>query len=1208
MNQFDEKEKQHNKAKAILSTGFSVTSIATIVVAVPIGLTIFEKSFSSQVSGGVDKNKVVDLKSDSDLIFSEEDFIRAVENLKLFDKYRHLTARMALGLAREAANAFNFLDTYDYTPITKHSFKISLDISDAFAANKEVKAVVVSAYSQKYQVTYSRLTSLKGWKEEDGFGDDIIDYQINQELSGLSLSSLAPESAHLLASEMAFRLDNDFQVAYKKTGSRAEAFRQALIKNYLGYNLVNRQGLPTMLQKGYVLAPKTIENKNASEEKLVNINENDRARVNKLQKVENLAFKNLSDPNGTLSITFELWDPNGKLVSEYDFKIKGIKKLDFDLKKQEEKVLQKVTEFVEIKPYVQLGLIRDNLSLSEIIYKSDNNPEYLRKILAKLKEHNNNKSVDNNTSTTKFQEEDLKSDPNSNGSEQDSFEKAKENFLSFFDLRSRLIPIPDLPLYYLKVNSINFDKNIEENEKEKLLKNEQVVLKVDFSLKKVVSDIRAPYLVSSQVRSNYPPVLKASLAKIGKGSNSKVVLLDLGNLSSRFKVQLDYSAKQREIINTLLKENPEREKELQAKIESKTFSPIDLNNDDLLAIEFQYEDNPEGDWITLGRMEKLVKEVIQYKKEGKTFLDDEVAKTLYYLDFHHLPQSKKDLEEYKEKHKNKFISEIKPATPASQAKTSQAKNEKEVKPESAQAEASSSNSNDSNSKTTSSSSMMAGTTQTDNKSTETTNSNSTTTSSATTSTTSTTSSTTTSTQAATTSASSAKVKTTKFQEQVKEQEQKQEKAKETNQLSDTKRNKEDSGLGLILWDFLVNSKYKILPGTSWDFHVEPDSFNDRLKITAILKENTSQAKSNPDSKNLTSLSRNLIIKGVMANKYIDYLVQEDPVLLVDYTRRNQIKTEREGQLIWSQLASPQMASPETSPEKNKLEITEEGLRVKKGGTKIKETRKSTANGRGNTNTNTNSKPNKKLVLLKGSIKNPGTKKEWILVGSGNKNNNSGGSNNSNTQIWITRLGTSVGSLKTEGETVLGISNNNSQGEVLWTTIKSKLENENQSDNNQIQYSPSTHSLTTNSRSNTQQSGRNQIKITNTQRKTTTSPAQNPGQNPDPNQIDVRLGLLVQDKKLHLWWIANDSSDEPEHITIDFAEGTKFNYDDLNYVGGLLKNTTNNNNQTQDDEGDGYLALKGLGIYEFPDDESIDQAATVEKAERLYKHFMGLFRE
>lgn len=1204
MNQFDEKEKQHNKAKAILSTGFSVTSIATTVVAVPIGLTIFEKSFSSQVSGGVDKNKVVDLKSDSDQIFSEEDFIRAVENLKLFDKYRHLTARMALGLAREAANAFNFLDTYDYTPITKHSFKISLDISDAFAANKEVKAVVVSAYSQKYQVTYSRLTSLKGWKEEDDFGDDIIDYQINQELSGLSLSSLAPKSAHLLASEMAFRLDNDFQAAYKKTGSRAEAFRQALIKNYLGYNLVNRQGLPTMLQKGYVLAPKTIENKNASEEKLVNINENDRARVNKLQKVENLAFKNLSDPNGTLSITFELWDPNGKLVSEYDFKIKGIKKLDFDLKKQEEKVLQKVTEFVEIKPYVQLGLIRDNLSLSEIIYKNDNNPEYLRKILDKLKEHNNN----NNTSTTKFQEEDLKNEPNSNGSEQDSLEKAKENFLSFFDLRSRLIPIPDLPLYYLKVNSINFDRNIEENEKEKLLENEQVVLKVDFSLKKVVSDIRAPYLVSSQVRSNYPPVLKASLAKIGKGSNSKVVLLDLGNLSSRFKVQLDYSAKQREIINTLLKENPEREKELQAKIESKTFSPIDLNNDDLLAIEFQYEDNPEGDWITLGRMEKLVKEVIQYKKEGKTFLDDEVAKTLYYLDFHHLPQSKKDLEEYKEKHKNKFISEIKPATPASQAKTSQAKNEKEVKPESAQAEASSSNSNDSNSKTTSSSSMMAGTTQTNNSSTETTNSNSNSTapSSAPSSTSSSSSSSTSSTQAATTSASSAKVKTTKFQEEVKEQKQKQEKTKETNQLLDTKTNKENLGLGLILWDFLVNSKYKALPGTTWDFLVEPDSFNDRLKITGILKENTSQAKSNPDSKNLTSLTRNLIIKGLMANKYIDYLVQEDPVLLVDYTRRNQIKTEREGQLIWSQLASPQMASPE--PEKTKLEITEEGLRVKKGGTKIKEGIK---NGSSRGNTNTNSKPNKKLVLLKGSIKNPGTKKEWILVGSGNKNNkkNGGSNNNSNTQIWITRLGTSVGSLKTEGETVLGISNNNSQGEVLWTTIKSKLENENNSDNNQIQYSPSTHSLTTNSRSNTQQSGRNQIKITNTQRKTTTSPSQNLSQNPDLNQIDVRLGLLVQDKKLHLWWIANDSSDEPEHITIDFAEGTKFNYDDLNYVGGLLKNTTNNNNmQTQDDEGDGYLALKGLGIYEFPDDESIDQAATVEKAERLYKHFMGLFRE
>ncbi|MDW2830035.1 hypothetical protein, partial [Mesomycoplasma ovipneumoniae] len=69
------KENKVKSIKTIVSTGFSITAILTTIVAVPIGLTIFERSYSSQIFGNVDKNQVVDLKTQS--TFSEEDFINA---------------------------------------------------------------------------------------------------------------------------------------------------------------------------------------------------------------------------------------------------------------------------------------------------------------------------------------------------------------------------------------------------------------------------------------------------------------------------------------------------------------------------------------------------------------------------------------------------------------------------------------------------------------------------------------------------------------------------------------------------------------------------------------------------------------------------------------------------------------------------------------------------------------------------------------------------------------------------------------------------------------------------------------------------------------------------------------------------------------------------------------------------------------------------
>ncbi|WP_337902711.1 P110/LppT family adhesin N-terminal domain, partial [Mesomycoplasma ovipneumoniae] len=154
------KENKSKSIKTIISTGFSITAILTTIVAVPIGLTIFERSYSSQIFGNVDKNEVVNLKTQS--TFSEEDFIKALNELKLHDQYKNLSAKTALALAKNPSYAFNFLNAYDFSPITKHNFRVVLDIEKASPSGTEVKNVVVYAHSDQFKLTYSKQTDLKG--------------------------------------------------------------------------------------------------------------------------------------------------------------------------------------------------------------------------------------------------------------------------------------------------------------------------------------------------------------------------------------------------------------------------------------------------------------------------------------------------------------------------------------------------------------------------------------------------------------------------------------------------------------------------------------------------------------------------------------------------------------------------------------------------------------------------------------------------------------------------------------------------------------------------------------------------------------------------------------------------------------------------------------------------------------------------------------
>ncbi|WP_053240169.1 P110/LppT family adhesin N-terminal domain [Mesomycoplasma ovipneumoniae] len=655
------KENKSKSIKTIISTGFSITAILTTIVAVPIGLTIFERSYSSQIFGNVDKNEVVNLKTQS--TFSEEDFINALNNLKLHDQYKNLSAKTALSLAKNPSYAFNFLNAYDFSPITKHNFRVVLDIEKASPSGTEVKNVVVYAHSDQFKLTYSKQTDLKGFAQSDKADGDLVGFQIDLEKSKLELTGT--KNSNLVASEVAFKLDNDFQAFYKRTRSKSQAFSDALFQNGLAYNLVNTLGLPSILEKGYVLAPKTVENQKAKQEKIVMVGDSDTKRVDSLMKVENLVFKNLNDNAGTLSISFELKDPTGKLIKEFDFPILGIKKLSDDVKTVEQKILTQFSDFVQLKPLVQIALVKDNLSLAQIVYKTDNNPVNLATVLSKITQNSQQNGRQSQVSTQLFQDSGQNSQANNA-----KVDINRQDLSAFFNLKFEKIPVPGLDGYFVKINSIKLAENLTQAQKDKLVQENKVSFEVDFQIEKQLN-IEAPYLESEFVKSNYPKVLESSLASLGKGNDSKFVLVDLGSSKSNVEVQLDYDENQRKVLNAVLKQNSEDFTNLDK------IDPQDpkFENFNPLAKTFEFKTNPNGPKLTLEYVKSLVSEVVEDAKKQKTFT--EVARKLFFLDFGFQVDSASALQDYIDRNKPRF----EPTTKSDSEKPAEAEKEAEKKPE-----------------------------------------------------------------------------------------------------------------------------------------------------------------------------------------------------------------------------------------------------------------------------------------------------------------------------------------------------------------------------------------------------------------------------------------------------------------------------------------------------------------------------------------------
>ncbi|MDW2918994.1 P110/LppT family adhesin N-terminal domain [Mesomycoplasma ovipneumoniae] len=866
-------------AKTIISTGFSITAILTTIVAVPIGLTIFERSYSSQIFGNVDKNEVVSLKTQT--TFSEEDFINALNNLKLHDEYKNLSAKTALELAKNPSYAFNFLKAYDFSPITKHNFRVVLDIEKANPSGTEVKNVVVYAHSDPLKLTYSKQVDLKGFAQSDKADGDLVGFQIDLEKSKLELS--AAKSSNLTASEVAFKLDNDFQASYKISRSKSQAFSDALFQNGLTYNLVNTLGLPTILEKGYVLSPKTVENQKAKQEKMVMIGDSDTKRVDSLMNVKNLVFKNHDDKAGTLSISFELIDPTGKIAKEFDFPILGIKKLSADVKDVEKQILSQFSDLVQLKPLVQLALVKDNQSLAQTIY-TNNNPVNLAALLSRITQNSQENGRHNQVSTQLFQDSGQNSQANDG-----KVEINRQDFSTFFNSKPDRIQVPGFDGYFVKINKIELAKNLTQAQKDKLVQENKVSFELDFQIEKQLN-IEAPYLESEFVKSNYPKVLESSLDNLGKGNNSKFVLVDLGSSKSNFEVQLDYDENQRKVLNSALKQN--------SQIDFSNLDKIDLEDPKIqnfnpLAKTFEFKENPNGPKLTLEYVKSLVSEVVEDAKQQKTF--DQVARKLYFLDHGYQPEDVAKLDEYKKKYSAMF---------SQGEKKSEEKDKKEEKTEQDQTSTTPPAPAPSQPSTPTQGSTS------DQSSTSSQPSTSTGTNSQATTGGSTDAAASTTVPATTTAAASTPVAATAFQD-LPQETSTQPQTTTTEKAKTPEKTETTDALGIKLWSFLQKSSYPELENSDVSYDVVKNS-NSQIDVVMSFTPKTNGETTSKPAKLIFS------IQNLEDNQSYDYLVKHNPLLLFDFRKNQKIEN---GEV--SKISSLNRTDIEIELNSKKTEETEE---------------------------------------------------------------------------------------------------------------------------------------------------------------------------------------------------------------------------------------------------------------------------------------------
>lgn len=353
--------------KTIMALGFSITAIASTAVAVPLALTYFSHSYNSQLDARQLSSTPVEVVSGGK--FTEEQFDKAVQDLKIKPMYAQMQVDNALKLDQSGLYSFHLVNAYDFSTIENAGFNVEIDSSAATIEGTTIKNVFVSAYNSVNNITYTKSIDLKGFAAPVALAvgtSKTLDFE--PEKSTITFSS----TRFVLPSEFAFMLEDNFQRNFSNSRDLNSAFAKALEQTGAQLNIRNDLNLPTILPQGELLLPKVTINSQAAQAQ---------AALGQQQSdapVYNLSFANFSDQNGTLAINLEIVDKvSQKVKAQFSLEIQNLSTQKQVSDAINQLVAKNASQFFTIKQDVEFALNKDKLTLAQMFANNQISPSVL---------------------------------------------------------------------------------------------------------------------------------------------------------------------------------------------------------------------------------------------------------------------------------------------------------------------------------------------------------------------------------------------------------------------------------------------------------------------------------------------------------------------------------------------------------------------------------------------------------------------------------------------------------------------------------------------------------------------------------------------------------------------------------------------------------------------------------------------------------------
>ncbi|AHH45250.1 P110/LppT family adhesin N-terminal domain [Mesomycoplasma bovoculi] len=479
--------------KTIMALGFSITAIASTVVAVPLALTYFSYSYNSQLDARQLSSTPVEVVSGGK--FDQEQFDKAVQDLKIKPMYAQMQVDNALKLDQSGLYSFHLVNAFDFSTIENAGFNVEIDSSAATIEDTTIKNVIVRAYNNI--TTYTKTVDLKGFATPVTLSvgtSKTLDFE--PEKSTITFSS----TRFVLPSEFAFMLEDNFQRNFSNSRDLNSAFAKALSQTGAQLNIRNDLNLPTILPQGELLLPTvTINNQAAQAQAALGQQQLD-------APVYNLSFANFSDQNGTLAINLEIADKVSRNVkAQFTLNIQNLATLKQVNDAINQLVAKNASQFFTIKQDVEFALNKDKLTLAQMFANNQISPSVLESMKHKgyanyLKEQAKEKAIKSGTfkqpapvvkpedeevvSRAKSKDGILPISPNENSLKNSSPINSLQNY---FEVKQGSITNDDprLANYSFDVYNAGFDFN----------DPEQTKVKFSLNVTKAL-DVQSPYLQS----------------------------------------------------------------------------------------------------------------------------------------------------------------------------------------------------------------------------------------------------------------------------------------------------------------------------------------------------------------------------------------------------------------------------------------------------------------------------------------------------------------------------------------------------------------------------------------------------------------------------------------------------------------------------------------------------------------------------------------